>query len=37
MKLGAFLEQIHDPPTTYRSAPLWDWNDSICEREDNRC
>lgn len=24
-----FIEIIKDPPTAYRSAPLWDWNEKI--------
>ena len=27
------LEQIIDPPSTYRAAPLWDWNDKITRKE----
>ena len=28
---GEFKSQFMDPPSDYRSAPLWDWNDKISE------
>jgi len=26
-----FRDQFADPPSDYRTAPLWDWNDKISE------
>ncbi|MDX9880434.1 MAG: glycosyl hydrolase [Prolixibacteraceae bacterium] len=30
---AAFAPLLPDPPAAYRSIPLWDWNDSISEKE----
>lgn len=34
-ELNDLVELIKDPPTTYRTAPLWDWNDVITKEEIN--
>ena len=30
---GTLFQQIVDPPSKYRAAPLWDWNDKITREE----